>query len=47
MSMCRYVHVRAGAWGDQKTVLDSLELELQVTVSCPTWVLCKKIPLNY
>lgn len=34
-----YVHVTVGAHGDQKRVLDPLELELNTAVSCFKWVL--------
>lgn len=33
------ISVYAGSHGDQTRVLDTLELELQVPVGCPTWVL--------
>jgi hypothetical protein len=33
------ISVYAGSHGDQKRVLDALELELQVPVGYPTWVL--------
>lgn len=48
MFECMYVyHIPAGTLGSQKGTLDSLDLELQVVVSCyagtrdGTWVLCK------
>lgn len=33
------MHVRAGACGGQKTVLEPLQLEVWAVVSLPTWVL--------
>lgn len=35
-----------GALGDQKRAPDSLELELQVTVNCPSWVLGTDLRLS-
>lgn len=43
VSVWEYVHVSAGAQGGQKRSLDLLELEAQVVVSCPTWVLGTKL----
>lgn len=40
------VCVSEGALGDQKRVPDSLELELQVTVNCPSWVLGTDLRLS-
>lgn len=37
--MCLSVHVAAGAHRGKKKVLDTLDLEVQVTVNCLTWVL--------
>jgi hypothetical protein len=39
MSVCTYVHMTMLAHGGEKKVLDPLDLELQVIVSCQTWVL--------
>lgn len=41
--MCKDVHMNVGSLGDWKKVSDSLELELQVVVSCVTWVLGPKL----
>lgn len=43
VSMCLYIHVSAGAYISQKRVLEFLELDLQVFVSHPTWVLRNKL----
>lgn len=37
--MCLSVHMVAGAHRGKKKVLDTLDLEVQVTVNCLTWVL--------
>lgn len=39
MSVCGYVHVRAGAPEGWKEVSDTLEMKLQVIVSHLIWVL--------
>ena len=36
VSLCRHVHMGIGVCGVQK-VLDPLELEVEVAVSCETW----------
>lgn len=46
VSVCRYVCVSEGALADQKRAPDSLELELQVTVNCPSWVLGTDLRLS-
>ena len=41
--MCLSVHMVAGAHRGKKKVLDTLDLELQATVNCLTWVLKTKL----
>lgn len=43
LTMWEYVHVTAGASGVQQRALNSLELELQVVVNCPAWVVRTKL----
>lgn len=41
--MCLSVHMLAGAHRGKKKVLDTLDLELQATVNCLTWVFKTKL----
>ena len=39
MYVCIFVYITVGFCGDQKRVLDALELEFQVFVNCLMWAL--------
>lgn len=43
MSMCGYMHKSTSAQRGEKRTSDSTALKLQVLVSCPTWVLGRKL----